>query len=62
MAKFRIERFFKKLDRFGYEVEMHFEGSSSFKTIFGALVSLIVYILILINALNITADFFNNGN
>ena len=62
MAKLRIKGLFKKLDRFGYEVEMHFKGSSTFKTLFGAMVSLIVYALILINAANIAIDFFDNGN
>ncbi len=41
---------------------MHFEGSSQFRTLFGASVTLVVYILILINTLNILSDFLNNEN
>ncbi len=41
---------------------MHFEGSSQFRTLFGAFITLIVYVLILINALNIVTDFVNQDN
>ena len=53
---------FKKLDRFGHKFEMHFEGRSQFQTLCGASVSLLVYVLILINALNIFSDFVNHEN
>lgn len=51
-----------KLDRFGYEVEMHYKGSSTHRTLFGALVSVMTYTLIIINAASICGDFFNNEN
>ncbi len=41
---------------------MHFERSSKFRTLFGAFITLVVYILILINTLNILGDFFNHTN
>ena len=62
MAPVSFTSLFKKLDRFGYEVEMHFEGSSQFRTLFGASITLFVYVLILINALNIVSDFVNHAN
>ena len=49
-------------DRFGYEVEMHYQGSSSFKTYFGAVISCIFYVLICVNSLNLLDDYFNSGN
>lgn len=49
-------------DRFGYEVEMHYRGSSSFKTYFGALISCLFYILVLFNSLNLANDYLNSGN
>ena len=49
-------------DRFGYEVEMHYQGSSSFKTYFGAVISCIFYVLIFVNSLNLLDDYFNSGN
>lgn len=51
-----------KLDKFGYEVEMHYQGNSVYKTLFGSLVSVLTYVLILINALGICSDFINNDN
>ena len=41
---------------------MNFEGSSQFKTLLGASITLLVYVLILINALNIVSDFVNQAN
>ena len=51
-----------KTDRFGYEVEMHYQGSSSFKTYFGAIITCIFYIMVLVNSLNLLTDYFNSGN
>ncbi len=62
MAPTSFARLFKKLDRFGYKAEMHFEGKAQYRTIFGAFVTLFVYVLILINALNIVSDFVNQAN
>ena len=49
-------------DRFGYEVEMHYQGSSSFKTYFGAVISCIFYILVFSNSINLVFDYLNSGN
>ena len=54
--------FIKRLDRFGKSPELHFEGQSSFQTVFGAIVTILVYSLILVNTLNIVMDFINNDN
>ena len=51
-----------KLDRFGYEVEMHYQGSSTYRTLIGAIVTVCSYSLILINSLSIFGDFISNGN
>ena len=53
---------FKRIDRFGHRLDMHFDGRTSFQTVFGAFITVIVYTLILINTLNIGMDFINNGN
>ncbi len=52
----------KKFDRFGHTMGLNYEGSSSYKTLFGSCISIIAYILILINASNILIDFVNNDN
>ena len=49
-------------DRFGYDVEMNYQGSSSFKTYFGAVITCIFYTLVLFNSLNLLTDYFNSGN
>ena len=53
---------FKRIDRFGHRIDMHFDGRTSYQTVFGAFITVIVYTLILINTLNIGLDFINNGN
>ena len=51
-----------RLDKFGYSVGVHYQGSSQYKTLFGSLISVLTYVLIIINALGILSDFINNDN
>ena len=60
MARPSFIKHLLKLDKFGYEVEMHYQGNSIYKTMFGTLVSVLTYVLILINALGVFSDFINN--
>ena len=60
MARPGIIKHLLKLDKFGYEVEMHYQGNSVYKTLFGTLVSVLTYVLILINALSVFSDFISN--
>ena len=64
MVKVRksISGVFKKLDRFGYTIEMHYKGESAFTTCFGGFASLFIYVLIIINSINVMSDFINNEN
>ena len=57
-----LKQVVKKFDRFGHTMGLNYEGSSSYKTLFGSCSSIFVYILILINASNILMDFMNNDN
>ena len=50
------------LDRFGYKVEMHYKGSSMYRTYFGSFITVLTYTLILINSLSIFGDFITNEN
>ena len=50
------------LDRFGYRMELHYKGKPTFTTGFGGCVTLLVYVLIAINTINICEDFLNNDN
>ena len=52
----------RSVDRFGYQVEMHFEGQAQYKTVFGGVVTLVIYVMITINAFNICTDFVLNDN
>ena len=62
MAKSSFLKSLLSLDKFGYQMEMHYQGASVYKTLFGSLVSVLTYILILINALSISSDFISNDN
>ncbi len=57
MAPVTFASLIKNLDIFGHKIEMHFEGSSQYKTIFGACVTLFVYVLVIINTMNIVSDY-----
>ena len=52
----------RKLDMFGYAVEMHYKGSSVYQTLFGSVITIMTYTLILVNALSIGGDFISNKN
>ena len=52
----------QQIDRFGHKVSLHYQGDSDFKTVFGALVTVMVYTLIMINAVTICLDYVNNDN
>ena len=41
---------------------MHYKGDSVFTTGFGGFVSLLIYVLIIINSINVMSDFINNEN
>ena len=58
----RLTQHLLKLDRFGYEVEMHYKGSPMYRTYFGSLITVLTYTLILINSLSIFSDFITNEN
>ena len=58
----RLTQHLLKLDRFGYEVEMHYNGSSMYRTYFGSFITVLTYTLILINSLSIFGDFITNEN
>ena len=51
-----------RLDRFGHKMEMHYEGRTEYNTGFGGCLSIIVYVLILVNAINIGSDFIYDEN
>ena len=53
---------FKQIDRFGQQIEIHYKGKTSYQTICGAIATLFVYSLILVNTINISLDFINNDN
>ena len=48
------------MDRFGHLMQMHYEGESTFNTVYGAIITIAVYALILVNTLNIGTDFIRN--
>lgn len=52
----------RQVDSFGYRVEMHYKGNAMYQTLVGALVTVTVYVLILINSLSIFSAFVNNEN
>ena len=52
----------RRFDRFGYEIEMHFNGSNSYKTMWGACVTIVLYTLIVINFFSVASDFVYNKN
>ena len=60
MARFGLLKHVRGLDRFGYRLDMHYQGSPVYNTFFGSLVTVLTYILILINALSISSDFVND--
>ena len=62
MARSNFLAHLLKLDRFGYEVEMHYQGGSVYNTLFGALISVVAYSLILVNAVSVFGDYINNEN
>lgn len=62
MARSSFLKSLLSLDKFGYQMEMHYQGTSVYRTLFGSLVSTLTYILILINALSISRDFISNEN
>ena len=50
-------KFLKGLDIYGYSVGVHYRGDSSFKTVFGAMISLFSFILIIMNTVKLARDF-----
>ena len=58
----RLGKLFTGLDMYGHKIGVNYEGSDHFRTKLGAVVTLITYVLILINALNIGTQFVNDDN
>ena len=54
--------FIRQMDRFGHRMQMHYEGEETAQTLCGSLFTLAVYIIILINTINISMDFINDDN
>ena len=61
MANF-FQKVLRSADKFGHKIEMHYEGSTRYTTGFGGFITIVYYILIAINAVNICTDFLNNEN
>jgi len=59
---FKLGKLFRSFDRFGEAIQMNYKGETKFKTSCGAIATLIVYVLIFINTMNISLDFVNNEN
>ena len=47
---------------FGHRIQMHYKGNPEFSTGFGGFVSLLAYVLIIINSIQVISDFVNNEN
>ena len=62
MARSSLTKYLLKLDRFGHRMEMHYQGSATYQTLFGSLVTVLTYVLILINLVTIFSAFINNDN
>ena len=60
--KFSFVRYLTSADRFGHKPELHYAGSTKFRTALGGCASVILYVLVLINAFNIVSDFINDEN
>ena len=47
---------------YGHKIGLNYEGSDKFKTKLGAVVTIMTYVLILINTLKIVSEFVNDEN
>ena len=50
-----------RLDIFGHNVGVHYKGEDAYKTKFGGLLTLVTYVLVIIQTLNLFTDFFDNS-
>ena len=60
--KFSFMSYLTKADGFGHKFELHYKGSTQFQTAIGGCATIILYILVSINAINILSDFINDEN
>jgi len=52
----------RSFDMYGHDVGVLYQGSSSYKTVLGTLISLAIYFLIITDLANLTIAFFDGGN
>ena len=57
-----FRNFIKSLDIYGHVVGVHYRGDSSFKTGFGAVLSLISFTLIIINTTGLASSFVSKSD
>ena len=49
-------------DKFGRSYDLHYKGDTFYKTSFGGCITIIIYVLVAINAVKIFSDFINDEN
>ena len=49
------------LDIYGHQVGVHYKGEDAYKTKFGGLLTLITYVLVFIQTLNLITDFVEHS-
>ena len=57
----KLDNFIVSLDGYGTAVGVHYRGSSSYQTRLGALVSIVTFILMTANLINLTLAFFDGS-
>ena len=58
----KLESFILKKDIFGHGIGVNYRGSGAYKTLPGALCSLVTKVLILYNLILLLTDFFDGKN